>query len=266
MTAQIALALALVLTLAAPSQAAEAAGTMEAAQAVPAAVLPETRYILHAGGVTPTGAVGSNSLEALERSYAQGYRVMELDFCWTADRELVCVHDWARSYSWMQPVTLAEFEAVRGSTYGYTSMTLDLLAAWLEVRPGAVIVTDIKEGNVAGAALIAERYPELKDRFVVQIYHMDEYEAIAELGFAQILTVYQMTWTEKTDAAALAEFAQTHSLVGLTFPAELAAREGYVEALSGAGVPLFAHTVNDTAEQAALFSLGISGVYADTIS
>lgn len=256
MTAQIAIALALLLSLAAP-QAPGASGT---------GVLAETQYILHAGGATPAGAVGSNSLEALNHSYEQGFRVMELDFCWTTDGELVCVHDWETYYSQYAPLSMAEFERVRSSTYGYTSMTLDTLAEWLEARPDAVIVTDIKEDNPAGAALIAARYPALKDRFVVQIYHMEEYEPVAALGFAQILTVYQMTWLEKTDTAALTEFARTHPLAGLTFPAELAAREGYVEALLEAGTPLFAHTVNDMTAQAALFSQGITGVYSDFFS
>lgn len=266
MTAQIAVALALVLSLSAGPQPLAGPQAPAEVQATGAEVLAGTEYILHAGGATPAGEAGSNSLEALEWSYALGCRVMELDFCWTGDGELACVHDWAQSYSWMQPLTMAEFESVRSSTYGYTSMTLDTLAEWMETRPDAVIVTDIKENNLAGAALIAARYPALKDRFVVQIYHMEEYEPVAELGFAQILTVYQMTWTEKTDAAGLVAFAQTHPLAGLTFPAELADREGYVEALLEAGVPLFVHTVNDKSEQAAFFSLGITGVYTDAVS
>ncbi|MCI8537364.1 MAG: hypothetical protein HFF18_01700 [Oscillospiraceae bacterium] len=258
MTAQLAVMLALLLSLPVVPQA----------QAQPAggAAVAEARYILHAGGITPSGGLGSNSLEALELSYGLGYRVMELDFCWTEDGDLVCVHDWDRYYSWLQPVTMEAFEAVRGSTYGYTSMTLDTVAEWLEARPGAVVVTDIKENNLAGAALIAERYPALRDRFVIQIYHMEEYDPVAALGFAQILTVYQMTWLEKVDTAALAEFAQTHPLAALAFPAELAARDGYVEALLAAGVPLYVHTVNDRAEQAALFGQGISGVYTDFFS
>ena len=54
--------------------------------------------ILHAGGVTPEGVTGSNSLEALEHSYENGFRLLELDFSWTCDGELVCVHDWNAFY------------------------------------------------------------------------------------------------------------------------------------------------------------------------
>ena len=53
-------------------------------------VLPESidySYILHAGGITPNGDIGSNSIEATENSYNKGYRVIEIDFCWTLDGE-----------------------------------------------------------------------------------------------------------------------------------------------------------------------------------
>ena len=98
--------------------------------------------ILHAGGVTPEGVTGSNSLEALEHSYENGFRLLELDFSWTCDGELVCVHDWNAFYGRILDTdspTLAQFEAVRDSTYGFTSLTLDHLIAWLREHPGVSI-------------------------------------------------------------------------------------------------------------------------------
>ena len=126
------------------------------------------------------------------------------------------------------------------------------------------IVTDIKEDCAAGAALIAQRCPDLRSRFIIQIYHPEEYDQVADLGFEHIiLTVYQMSWSEKQDTAALVRFAAEHPLEGITFPAELADTPGYVEALLEAQVPLFVHTVNDPADQAALVRQGISGIYTD---
>ena len=96
---------------------------------------------------------GSNSLEALEHSYENGFRLLELDFSWTCDGELVCVHDWNAFYGRILDTdspTLAQFEAVRDSTYGFTSLTLDHLIAWLREHPGVSIVTDIKEGLRGG--------------------------------------------------------------------------------------------------------------------
>ena len=42
--------------------------------------LPPPLMILPAGGVTPEGVTGRNSLEALEPSYENGYRLLELGF------------------------------------------------------------------------------------------------------------------------------------------------------------------------------------------
>ncbi|MCI8590695.1 MAG: hypothetical protein HFE77_08340 [Clostridiales bacterium] len=227
----------------------------------------DVRYIIHAGGVLESGVTGSNSIEALNRSAALGYKLIELDFSWTTDHELVCIHDWETRYGFLSSqgcLSLAEFNEVRGSTYGYTSLTLSTLIDWLKEHPDVRIVTDIKEDHVAGAALIAERCPELKKQFIIQIYSYDEYAAIRDLGFDQIiLTVYQMSWNEKTDIAALVAFAEKNDLAGLTVPVEFAVREGYIEGLQQAGVPLFVHTINDAEEQRRLFGMGVTGIYTD---
>lgn len=229
-----------------------------------------SEYVLHAGGITPNGTAGSNSLEALDYSYERGYRVMEIDFCWTEDGQLACVHDWDAYYAHRlgkESVTMAEFESMRDSTYGFTSMTLDHLASWLKLHPDATIVTDIKENCLAGAKIIAETYPELVDQFWIQIYATNEYDNVRQLGFKNIiLTVYQMTWAEKSNAKSLIDFMSTHQLVGLTFPVELIDLvPDYLETITSEGTPVFVHTVNDEAEQQMLFDAGISGIYTDGI-
>lgn len=230
---------------------------------------PDPLYILHAGGVTPDGISGSNSLEALDHSYENGYRIMEIDFCWTEDDQLVCIHDWDAYYARMlnkERVTMEEFEQLRYGTYGFTSMTLADLAPWMEAHEDAAIVTDIKERSVEGFRMIAEQYPHLQERFWVQIYHPTDYDTVRELGFENIiLTIYQMTWEEKQNVSELAKFARTHTLKGLTYPIEL--HDWFPEftpTLLKTDTPLFIHTVNDPQQQQELFALGISGIYTDT--
>ncbi|MBQ3592188.1 MAG: hypothetical protein II979_09615, partial [Clostridia bacterium] len=77
----------------------------------------DIRYITHAAGRID-GMDGSNSLEALEGAYAAGCRYVEMDFQFTADGELACIHDWYRQYTSAIPedgtaLTLAEFQACR---------------------------------------------------------------------------------------------------------------------------------------------------------
>ena len=144
-------------------------------------------------------------------------------------------------------------------SYGFTSMTLDTLAQWMTQHDDVVIVTDIKENCAEGAKLIAERYPQLRDRFYIQIYNTQDYEAVSVLGFQNIiLTVYQMTWAEKADANALAAFAKSHTLAGITFPIDLIDLiPGYLETLVASGTPVFVHTVNDAETQQMLFDAGV---------
>lgn len=229
---------------------------------------PPPQFILHAGGLTPDGIVGSNSLEAVEHSYANGYRYLEIDFCWTEDGELVCVHDWDAYYAHRlgkKCVTASEFEQMRYDSYGFTSLTLDHLAQWMESHEDAVIVTDIKDESVKGAQLIAERYPQLLDSFCFQICDTADYDAVRSAGFKNIiLTLYRMSWDEKADTDAIVAFAREKSLFGLTFSEELIGLiPNYIRDLSKSGVPLFVHTVNDRAQQESLFASGISGIYTD---
>lgn len=232
-----------------------------------AALQEDIRYIIHAAGDID-GMAGSNSLEALELTYDAGCRFVEIDFQFTADGELACIHDWYRQYtSAIQAdgtaLTLAEFQACR--IYDrYTPLWLDSLADYMTEHPDLYIVTDIKDRNTEGAAKIAADYPALIDRFIVQIYDGSEYDAVREAGFSHIIyTLYRLDWNSKTDTKALTAFAQTHPLLGYTFAYELCDVDGYVAGMLGAGVPLYVHTVNGTEAQQVYFDMGISGVYTD---
>ncbi len=229
------------------------------------AVAEPSKYIMHAGGITDWGLAGSSSLEAMNHSYRLGYRYIEADFNWTSDGELVGVHDWATNYSQDgKPLSMTQFEQERSIKCNYTSPTLAELAAWTLLHPDVKIVTDIKERNVEGAKVIAERYPALRDQFIVQIYSYAEYDAVKALGFNNIiLTVYAMPYRDKTNAGKLRDFALNHKLAGLTFPLELAELPDYINILNQARTPLYVHTVNGAEEQKRLLDLGCYGVYTD---
>ena len=65
------------------------------------------KYIIHAAGtlsgVDLEGNVrtydGSNSLEGLKQCVEAGCKVIEIDFNFTADGELACIHDWYKYYA-----------------------------------------------------------------------------------------------------------------------------------------------------------------------
>ena len=233
--------------------------------ATPAPVIDEN--IIHGAGEV-AGYLCSNSLEALTRAWEAGCRFIEIDFSPTADGAFVCLHDWNTNYlpAWEKedfPLTLAEFEDSR--IYGaLTPLTLTSLIAWLETHEDVYIVTDGKDGTQEVPALIAAQHPTLVGRFIPQIYAEDQLVSLRALGYDWVIyTLYLLEWEDKLDTARIAAFARENALAGITFPWELAEREGYVKELLAAGIPLFTHTVNGAEAIAAQLSLGITAVYTD---
>lgn len=244
---------------------------------LPSDDIPETEYIVHAAGElwgTDSGGVyrsflGSNSLEGLEQCADAGQWTVELDFNFTSDGFLACIHDWMPEYidgiaEWI-PLPLEEFLASE-IYWNFTPVSLAQVADFLREHEEMLIVTDIKDRFDEAAALIAETCPDLLNRFVIQIYQPEQYDTVRALGFEQIIyTLYQLDWEDKTDWRALGKFAKRHPLVGFTFSYELCEVPGFVDGMLKSGVPLYVHTVNGKEEQQKYFDMGITGVYTDDV-
>ena len=57
----------------------------------------DAKRIAHAGGGY-RGDTYTNSFEALNENISNGFEYFELDFSFTRDYELVCIHDWSHSF------------------------------------------------------------------------------------------------------------------------------------------------------------------------
>ena len=115
-------------------------------------------YIVHAGGQAGDD-IGTNSLEAINNSFLYGYRYIEIDFNFTSDGKLVCVHDWDTDYFRMgkpagKVLSSEEFDNAKVLAK-YTTMTAEELAQWLYQKPNTYVITDIKENNIAGLQYLA---------------------------------------------------------------------------------------------------------------
>ncbi len=235
------------------------------------------RYVIHAAGRlegpdawgNPRTYDGSNSAEGLAQCAAAGRRPMavELDFNFTSDGQLACIHDWYTEYADEVengvPLSLEDFLAAR-IYRTFTPAWIGDAADWLRANEDTYIVTDIKDDNLAGCRAIADFCPDLLNRFVVQIYDESEYDAVRAMGFEYVVfTLYRLDWNAKTDWRALGRFAEEHPLIGFTFSFELCSVEGYVDGMLRSGVPLYIHTVNEGEEE--FFKTGISGVYTDIV-
>ena len=116
-----------------------------------------------------------------------------------------------------------------------SSLTIPELLTWLAAHPGIRVITDVKTDNLQGLSQIAKMAGPMRDRFIPQIYSVDQYPAVAALGYpAQILTVYRLPEGFHWQSAANAL-----PLFAVTVPVD---RRN--EAV-GVHHPIFLHTVNE---------------------
>jgi len=216
----------------------------------------------HAGGVYQ-GKTYTNSIDALSANQDL-YEIIEIDLSWTSDDDLVCLHDWASGYidGPKAPLSLAEFQDVNAAKPEFELCTLDTLADWLRRNSGPRILIDAKAHAVDVAQMLLDRYPDLRDRFIPQIYQPDDYSTVRAMGYPDIVwTLYKysgsdeevLKWITNMDLLALAMYAERAS-TGL--PAE---------AKKKTGVLTWVHTVNSSEELRAALEFGASEVMTDSL-
>lgn len=225
--------------------------------------LKARKYVAHAGGEI-NGRKLTNSKEALEQSYRNGYNLIELDMQWSTDGNLVLVHDWGNFANF---IGAAEDKAYSAQEFtnlkmfgNLTPMSIDDLADWLEHNYGAYIVTDIKTSNVQALQFIKDKYPHLIDRFIPQIYGFNEYQPVKNMGYKNIIfTMYASNYSDKE----IINFANSHKLFAVTMPI-YNARTNLPWFLKDQGVYTYAHTVNKD-NKGELLNSSVVGLYTDDI-
>ncbi|MBR5538634.1 MAG: hypothetical protein IKU61_01915 [Clostridia bacterium] len=229
---------------------------------------PLPREILHAGGALGS-YTGTNSLDALNNSHYRGHRFYELDFLLSSDGVPVALHDWTGSYSAAlskDPITAKEFSEIK-ILGQFTSLTADSLEFWLRMHPDTYVITDVKDDNIAALRYFSENYPHIIPRIIPQIYHYDEYASVRAMGFSNIIfTLYSLpTYEDKVDRTAYnVAFAEKNSILAVTISVELVDSHPYlIKKYVDADIPLYVHTVNDSAKKQSLFESGVTGVYTD---
>jgi glycerophosphoryl diester phosphodiesterase len=223
--------------------------------------------IAHAGGRL-NGAALTNSFEALESNLGE-FDVFEIDFSWTADGKLVCLHDWEDSFrsrfdaNTDRPLDYDMFRRLLASSPDRPqNCDLDRLAGWMRVNPGIQIVTDVKSKPLAAHEIIAARHPDLLDQFVPQAYQPEEIDRYSQLGFENVIwTLYR--YGENPDA--IIEASLGRSLMAIAMPQSMA-EDGLLRQVTEAtGIPVYIHTVNDPDVAGCMLAMGAAGIYSDDL-
>ena len=227
----------------------------------------ELPRIAHAGGQIGNTTY-TNSIDALNVNYDTGFRIFEMDFSFTSDQQLVCLHDWEESFERsfgrrrQAPVTLLEFEQLVRDRSEYNKCTLGSLMQWFSAHPQAILVTDVKERNLDALAVISSSYPQFIDRVIPQIYQPDEYSVARDLGYKRIIwTLYLYPGS----ASTVLRNAQTMDLWAITMDTNRADQRLGLD-LDTIAMPSYVHTINDFADYLYFKSVGIDEIYTDNLS
>ena len=234
--------------------------------AVPPEVSPETCVIrstmnqdgriIHAGGFLSrsdgTQVSYTNSLEALENCYQNGNRFCEIDIQETSDGILICGHGDEKElvFGTGLPTTAVGADFLNCKIYGeFTPLSAEDLAVFMRKYVDFYVIIDVKTDNLRVCRRLAEDFPDLRSRFIVQIQLQEEYKELLDLGFQYIVYPIFKTPDEQRDLLHLAIFTRSHELLAMILP------NGYYSpdiklllAEKLIGTPFVLHTLNDNWE------------------
>jgi glycerophosphoryl diester phosphodiesterase len=225
--------------------------------------------IAHAGGGI-NGKTYTNSYEALDLNIKKGFTYFEIDFSFTRDNHLVCLHDWQRSFKRSfgfqagEKPSIETFEFLSRNASEFTKCTLGGLSEWMDKNPTAIIVTDVKEDNLMALSMISKKIKNYQKRVIPQIYQPQNYNMVKKMGFNSII------WTLYRFNGSLQDVARWSSTFkgpfAITMPTS-AAVTGLPGLLGRKGIPSYVHTINSDKETKILKEqYKVTEIYTDFLS
>ena len=138
-------------------------------------------FVAHGGGAVE-GHTKTNSLESLNASYANGFRMFELDLQLTTDNKIVAVHD---------PIDITEEEFLSQPILGkFTPMNMDSLNNWFEKHLDAIFITD----KINRPDLLAKQF-KFKKRLIMELFTWEAVEEALKLGIEPMVS-QNIFWDE----------------------------------------------------------------------
>ena len=226
--------------------------------------LAKENIVAHAGGRVETCTL-TNTVEALNESYGRGRRFMEIDFEWTSDNQLVCIHDWEQT--WQKYFSGGKdipdrmmflHSKMKGAL---TQMDIRILVDWVNTHRDCYIITDVKSRNLSALETIKNQYPAIRENIIPQIYRFYEYRHVMDMGYKRvILTLYRSNYWD----SQVISFTQHNEVFAVTMFKERA-YSTLPTVLSSKGVFVYMHTTNSLDEYTLLKKNGVGGIYSDSL-
>lgn len=133
-------------------------------------------------GAPDRSLIGTNSLEALNASYDAGYRNLEINICWTEDKEAVLLRSWNDLGKYFDTgqsgeLTLEAFQNLKMKD-GLTSMDFLDLIAWLKEHPDVTIYAQAERSQDYFMKCMESYAGSIMDQFVAEVPGMVEYSGL----------------------------------------------------------------------------------------
>lgn len=219
----------------------------------------------------------TNSLEAFELSYKNGFRVFETDFTPTSDGVLVGRHSWKKNkyddYSKDNIPTSEEF--LNNPTYGkYTGVTFETLLQLASEHPEIYFITDTKEtgveenrelwSEVVSIAEDMDMLDILKKQFIIQIYNEEMLSVVQEIVAPEniLFTLYKLEIEEYPETI---KFCGEHGIPVVTMRQQHWTAE-LQELADEYDISLALHTINNPDKANDFLEKGVATIYTDKVT
>ena len=169
-------------------------------------------------GAPDQNLLGTNSMEALNASYDAGYRDIEINVCWTEDKEAVLLNSWSDLGKYFETgksceITLEEFQDLKMKN-GLTSMDFLDLIAWIKEHPDVKIYAQAERSEDYFMKCMESYAGSIMDQFVAEVPGMVEYSGL----YPSILNID----TGGNSALQLKQFIELNNVPAVTMSKEAA--------------------------------------------
>lgn len=225
-----------------------------------------TEFVIHAGG-SLENKFYLNCVEGVQQYIEQNCKLIELDFIFTSDNEIICSHifECYQDYSLKNRPSLEQ--ALNTPIFGkYSTLTFSKLIQILKENPDVKIVFDTKEENYID--LVSRMFEEsenanfnLKRQMIIQVYSYENYLEMLEFNFDEYwFTNYKAKYTPNQIKKYFSSCEKVTTIVLYEYYWKV-----FRSVIFSTNKKIAVHTVNDKALINFMQNRGVDYIYCDYI-
>ena len=213
-----------------------------------------------------------NCLECLEEGYKKGIRLIEADFLFTSDNDLVLNRRWKNKI-----MTSDKFLKTKAFKK-YTSLNISMLLEKMMEYKDIYVIIDTKEDEYGKSVYsVYERIIEeagkvddsLPERFIPQYYNYEMFYKLKNIYDFKydMVTLYKWPYL---DINMIVNFCIQKDIDAITIPIwtyndNIFTKENW-QSLRDSNIKVYVHTINDPEEYDLLKISGVDGIYTDFLN